>query len=1303
MKLAKASLAMLFLLLFYSVTIPSIVYAEEPKDTLWIEPQNDSTLIDSILVGISFRMSVNVSNLDTTLAGLEMRFAFQDTDLVRLDSFSFSDPSCRLLNPDTMDYRDTSRVSPDTIYMEFSDTGEVRNYLPPGRGKIIDLWFTGIRTGDFFLDSVSTITLVERWGASIYPAFLTDTLTLRSYDDPGNADSFWIKKDTGLEPDTVGIHAKFPLPFAIYNDEVLSGFEIPLLIVGKNIPVYDTISFENSNLTDTLLSPKVSDFQDSNILIRLELRKELNETLLDTAAIGNVNNLFNLWLRADSLAGKCDIYTDSVPHIGNLFFIDDSGGFIPVSYGITCTTFCYMPGDITKNNVVNNVDLFYLAVHLFMPPKESTGGGLSYDPGDLDKIKSQRVFLSAPISSEEWDSTFSEILFRADVNADSRVDVGDYYFMSLFFQGDNPPDSLGYGWSYPKAANPCDPDTIRINFRKAYPGQQIPIVIEIYNEDYLSGMTIPLQIPDPSKLQCDSITLAGRFRSFQFDWEWTPWQEDYDQNPDNQDLLIIVSTLDTDDFPFIDPSETDHADSAFILWCTVDSLLETTDYIDTVSLLPSHKLSFFETDSGHSCVPRLHKFMVDTVLADYGDAPDATDPYCAVDSFYFPTLYNTKCCRIEGRCGPYHRYASPYTEWLGYSASPPTEEWNARISNLDQDELSDTLFVEANAAWYIAPITITADMDTIRYLNVLYNVIDDKKWKDTLDYKEWVVQNKVIKNSGTTEKLILGPFDILQIPSASDTAWARYTLTREPIPAETFNSVGGWDGSGPQGGWDYGETEDIPFTHCTLISDTVCFSVSSESSFYNVPEAEIIKVKVMVWRVSSTAENITGLSLNPYVFETGGAENGLILNFDGAIPHAIPSSFNLPVGDPQQDTVSFFYNAYFPDLPNARTSRVLWKVSYDLGEGTKLVATNETKFIESVEPSFVFLDSSENPITLNEDTTISYYGGVVDLRFKVVDPDGDYPVNVIFERKVFQDPEVVYAPVFGILNNLTKVLNDKSTVEDIIAVDSTDILFFHWATDITEIGTRQAIFIAEDEDGENSDTTLNIITDNSDTLLPPNKLWVGRTGVVGSKNVPFSVPVEIHNTDSLRFVDLPFIITGNIDFFDSITYSNSRLENESILATRDVEQGCPISDPEMLHITLSYWEAKPGFLPAGFGKIFDLFFEGDTTYFQINKYDTILLRSWNGSTDYYPDFESYGVRVIEKGAWICGDVNGDNEVTPADVVYLINYLFRGGFPPKCPPFPYVSCADCNGDGDVTIADAVYLVIYLFKSGSAPIC
>jgi hypothetical protein len=70
--------------------------------------------------------------------------------------------------------------------------------------------------------------------------------------------------------------------------------------------------------------------------------------------------------------------------------------------------------------------------------------------------------------------------------------------------------------------------------------------------------------------------------------------------------------------------------------------------------------------------------------------------------------------------------------------------------------------------------------------------------------------------------------------------------------------------------------------------------------------------------------------------------------------------------------------------------------------------------------------------------------------------------------------------------------------------------------------------------------------------------------------------------------------------------------------------------------------------------------------------------------------------TIEYFQFLSGDVNNDTKVTVSDVVYLINFLFKGGPAPK----PY-RAGEVNCDGYVTVADVVYLINYLFKGGPLP--
>jgi hypothetical protein len=63
------------------------------------------------------------------------------------------------------------------------------------------------------------------------------------------------------------------------------------------------------------------------------------------------------------------------------------------------------------------------------------------------------------------------------------------------------------------------------------------------------------------------------------------------------------------------------------------------------------------------------------------------------------------------------------------------------------------------------------------------------------------------------------------------------------------------------------------------------------------------------------------------------------------------------------------------------------------------------------------------------------------------------------------------------------------------------------------------------------------------------------------------------------------------------------------------------------------------------------------------------------------------------------DPNNDGTIDPADIFYLINYLFLGGPAPHGPGG--VLSGDANGDGVVDPADIFYLINYLFLGGQKP--
>jgi parallel beta-helix repeat protein len=77
-----------------------------------------------------------------------------------------------------------------------------------------------------------------------------------------------------------------------------------------------------------------------------------------------------------------------------------------------------------------------------------------------------------------------------------------------------------------------------------------------------------------------------------------------------------------------------------------------------------------------------------------------------------------------------------------------------------------------------------------------------------------------------------------------------------------------------------------------------------------------------------------------------------------------------------------------------------------------------------------------------------------------------------------------------------------------------------------------------------------------------------------------------------------------------------------------------------------------------------------------------------GEQDTYP--------LLHPCTFICGDCNNDGGVNIGDVVYLINYLFKGG------PAPILlESGDVNADGILNVGDVVYLLNYLFRGGPPP--
>jgi len=86
---------------------------------------------------------------------------------------------------------------------------------------------------------------------------------------------------------------------------------------------------------------------------------------------------------------------------------------------------------------------------------------------------------------------------------------------------------------------------------------------------------------------------------------------------------------------------------------------------------------------------------------------------------------------------------------------------------------------------------------------------------------------------------------------------------------------------------------------------------------------------------------------------------------------------------------------------------------------------------------------------------------------------------------------------------------------------------------------------------------------------------------------------------------------------------------------------------------------------------------------------------WQGGI-IYTEVE-YAVAISPCPVVLTGDVNVDGVLTSADIIYMVNHVFKGG--PA--PLPCSAAGDVNCDGSLTSADIIYLVNHVFKGGPPP--
>ncbi len=199
------------------------------------------------------------------------------------------------------------------------------------------------------------------------------------------------------------------------------------------------------------------------------------------------------------------------------------------------------------------------------------------------------------------------------------------------------------------------------------------------------------------------------------------------------------------------------------------------------------------------------------------------------------------------------------------------------------------------------------------------------------------------------------------------------------------------------------------------------------------------------------------------------------------------------------------------------------------------------------------------------------------------------------------------------------------------------------------------------------------------------------------------IPLLVANDDTISAMTIPLHWETDCPGFtvDSVSFWGTRIENW---------EGKNVSingDTVVLGLIADMGGGTPP-LPPGEGPIAYVYFSIECD--PENVYDSCFI-AWDTTTvqpesqhllfvdnhgnEFIPSFAP-GITFV--ALYRPGDVNCNCEINIGDVVYLINYLFKGGPEPRP-----LDAGDVNGDCIVDIGDVVCMINYLFKWGPPPVC
>ena len=188
------------------------------------------------------------------------------------------------------------------------------------------------------------------------------------------------------------------------------------------------------------------------------------------------------------------------------------------------------------------------------------------------------------------------------------------------------------------------------------------------------------------------------------------------------------------------------------------------------------------------------------------------------------------------------------------------------------------------------------------------------------------------------------------------------------------------------------------------------------------------------------------------------------------------------------------------------------------------------------------------------------------------------------------------------------------------------------------------------------------------------------------------VMVSLTNNVPVKKIILPVEYSGSLDL-EYVSYHTTGCRTESY-------SGIELT-PDVVSKTLTFdiksQLQEPEYLPPGSGPILAIVFRvadwtAGATTIALDGFDPTYPGLTGDGFEYTPEVVSGTVTI----SYLCGNANGDGDISVADAVFIINFVFKGGPAPEP-----IESGDADFDGSTNLADAVYLVNYIFRGGPAP--